>query len=401
MTGKPREKSSVYIANGKIKDIGPTAELTGKYKNIKHIDLKNTYLLPGFINAHTHLELAWITKFLGGFNTFAGWISQIINAKKNNITTSTIVDSVRKGIDELIASGITTVGEVSSYDGTDKRILKKSGLRTIVFNEVFDRHLDILDEWKLKDNHIFEDRLFPHAPYSCSPETLQGVNKYCKRTGVKAGIHLAESREETLFVNNKENIFEKEIYSLLEKQRFSKKHAISPVRYLSNYNFFDGIRCTLIHMVHVSEDDIRDIVKNDIGIVICPRSNNFLNVGLPPLRLYKDLKRIGIGTDGLSSNFNMDMFEELRFFYLTFKETLGTDAPYFTLYIATLGGARSLFIDDITGSIETGKYADLIAVRPSSRYADPYLDIISAGKDDLLLSMVNGKIIFSKNIDIE
>ena len=169
------------------------------------------------------------------------------------------------------------------------------------------------------------------------------------------------------------------------------------MQYLTNYNFFNGIKSTVIHMVQVLEEDVEILNKNEVGVILCPRSNKFLNVGLPPVRLYQELKRVGIGTDGLSSNFNLDMFEELKFFFLTFRDILGAYAPRFTLYVATLGGARSLFIDDYTGSVEVGKYADLIAVNPTEPYSDPYLSIISSGRDNLVMSMVNGKVIYLRD----
>lgn len=397
ISGIPREKTSVYIENDRVKDIGPTNQLTKRYRHCKRLNLKNSYLLPGFINAHVHLELGWITEYQGGFNDFAGWLSQIINAKKNNISSRTITGSVKKGIDELIKSGTTTVAEISSYDGIDKTVINKSGLRAVVYNEVFDRHLDVLGEWNYSGNHMFEERLFPHAVYSCSPETLTGINKYCNKNNIIAAIHLAESREETSFVNNRTNVFERNIYPLIDKQRFKKNRALTPVRYLSQYKFFDRIRSSAVHMVQVTEDDLEELIRNDVGIILCPRSNNFLNVGLPPVSLYKNLKRVGIGTDGLSSNLNLDMFEELRFFYLAFREALGAEASFMTLYFATLGGAGSLFMEDYTGSIEVGKYADMIAVNPSKKYRDPYLSIIASGREDLVMSMVNGKIIYSKN----
>ena len=187
--GEPREKTSVYVENAKIKDVGPTNDLSKKYTDCKTVDLRHCSLMPGLINAHVHLELSWITRYLGGFNTFSEWLTQIINAKKNNIRKKTLIDSVKSGIDELIRSGTTTVGEISSYEGIDKSILNKSGLRAVVFNEVYDRHLEVMDEWKFNNNHMFEERLFPHAVYSCSPEMIKAVNNYCRQNNTKAAIH--------------------------------------------------------------------------------------------------------------------------------------------------------------------------------------------------------------------
>lgn len=397
LSGKPLEKNSVYVKDGKICSIAATSILKRNNPGIKQIRLKDSILLPGFINAHVHLELGWIAKYTGGFNTFAEWLVQIINAKNRKTGVNTIKKSVTTGIDALIKSGTTTVGEISSYDGIDKSILRKSGLRSVIFNEVFDRHLDELENQSYSSDDMYEERLFPHATYSCSPNTLACVNKICRKNNIKSAIHLAESREEISFVNKRANLFEKDIYPLINKLTFSRKPAQTPVGYLTNYKFFEGMKSTLIHMVQVIEEDVKKLANKDVGIVLCPRSNKFLNVGLPPVNLYKDISRLGIGTDGLSSNFNLDMFEELRFFYMTYREELGEDAAYKTLYLATLGGARSLFMESIIGSIETGKYADLIAIKPKMKYIDPYLSVISSGTSDLVMSMVNGKLLYSRN----
>ncbi|MBI4228549.1 MAG: amidohydrolase family protein, partial [Deltaproteobacteria bacterium] len=160
--------------------------------------------------------------------------------------------------------------------------------------------------------------------------------------------------------------------------------------------FFNKIRVTTVHMVQVRPEEIEEIKKYDIGVVICPRSNHFLKVGTPPIRHYSNLERIGIGTDGLSSNFNIDFLEELRFFYLITSKILGKDGAFFTVYAATLGGARSIFLEDKIGSIEKGKDADLIFLCPENAYADPYLSVISSTKRDLKLSMVRGNVVYSR-----
>ncbi|MCH8029605.1 MAG: amidohydrolase family protein [Candidatus Dadabacteria bacterium] len=170
----------------------------------------------------------------------------------------------------------------------------------------------------------------------------------------------------------------------------------SPYRYLENLGFFDGTKSTLVHAVHVSPEELRDIAQRDIGVVLCPRSNFFLKVGEPPVRHIARLKRVGIGTDGLSSNYNLDMLEEMRFLHLISAKRLNQDAAYFTVYAATLGGARALFIEDRTGSIEVGKEADLIFLDTLFPSKDPYHSVISSDRGDVKLVMVRGEIIYSR-----
>lgn len=396
ISSKPIYNSSVYIENGKILEIGPTDSLVSKYKDVRHTDLGKGILLPGFINAHTHLELGWITEHIGGFSNFTEWIKQIISAKKNHAPSDRqIRNSVNNGIRRLIKSGTTTVAEISSFEGADKQPLKNCFLRTIIFKEVFDRDIDQIADIELEKSALYEERLFPHAPYSCSPETISEVHKHSLKHGNSYGIHLAESQQESLFINNKKNHFESSIYPLLGKENFPRKQANTSLDYMTKNNFFEGVKTTAIHMVHVLEQELQIIKENDIGVVICPRSNKFLNVGLPPVKLYKELDRIGLGTDGLSSNLNLDMFEELSFLYLTYCDVIGPEMAKFAIYAATLGGAKALFIEDTVGSIEPGKAADLIFVSPQNYYADPYLSVVSSTRSELQMSMVNGEILFS------
>ncbi|MGH7889471.1 MAG: amidohydrolase family protein, partial [Thermodesulfobacteriota bacterium] len=147
--------------------------------------------------------------------------------------------------------------------------------------------------------------------------------------------------------------------------------------------------------VQVPQEDVEELCKYDLGIVLCPRSNLFLKVGSPPVEHYTKVERLGIGTDGLSSNFNLDFFEELRFFFLTFGNSLGKQAPFFTIYLATLGGARALFLEEETGSIEKGKDADLTFIRSENLSYDPYMSVISSSKDDVKLVMVKGNVILN------
>jgi 5-methylthioadenosine/S-adenosylhomocysteine deaminase len=319
----------------------------------------------------------------------------VLTALSTGFSSAKIRNSVNNGIRRLIKSGTTTVAEISSFEGVDKEPLKNCCLRTILFSEVFDRHSEEIEKIELEKSELYEERLFPHAPYSCSPETLSKVHEYCLKNGSSCAVHLAESREESLFINNKNNLFEKSVYPLIGKERFSRKKASTPFDYMIKNKFFDGVRVSAVHMVHILEQELQLIKESDIGVILCPRSNKFLNVGLPPVKLYKELERVGLGTDGVCSNLNLDMFEELSFFYLTFRDIIGEEMAQLAVYAATLGGAKALFIEDEVGSIEPGKAADLIFISPQNFYKDPYLSLVSSTRSELKLSMINGEIVFS------
>ena len=167
--------------------------------------------------------------------------------------------------------------------------------------------------------------------------------------------------------------------------------------YARNMGLFDNTKITAIHMVQVSESEAEEMRGRGAGIILCPRSNMFLQVGSPPVGYYADNERLGLGTDGLSSNYNLNYFEELRFLHLLMSQAVGRSAAYKSVYAATLGGAGALFIEDRVGSIEPGKEADLIFLDPENESADPYLSVISSDGCNLGLVMVGGSILYSRH----
>lgn len=396
VSSKPLKNASVLISDGMIMGIGKPAALRKRYKGVFERNLGNGILLPGFVNAHTHLELGWMFKRLRSFRGFTGWLAQIIKEKRLGITDGEITESVEEGIRANIRSGVTTVGEISSYGGIDIPLLKSSGLRTVLFREILDSNEGGADYSSLENGALFEERLFPHSPYSCSPGVLKKSLRSHRRNGVPLGIHLAESADEVRFVRGEENNIDKKIFPLINKTPFKKHSADTPVSYLSKVGLLDGVMITLVHMVQVSGEEARELCELDTAIVLCPRSNFFLQVGAPPVKEYAKFNRIGIGTDGLSSNYNLDFFEEMRFLHLLMSQSEEQRAAYLTVYAATLGGARALYLEDKTGSIEPGKEADLIFLKNGSGPGDPYLSVISSTARDVGMVMVRGEIIHTR-----
>jgi cytosine/adenosine deaminase-related metal-dependent hydrolase len=393
ISSPPILRGSVLIVNGRIQEVGKTSKLKEKYKDAATVELRDGILLPGFVNAHTHLELGWVK--IRKFGGFIEWLKHIIKARMSDTPREEIETSVEEGIKRLLESGVTTIGEVSSYGGLDKPILKRTGIRSVIFTELFDWHGDFWETFPFDQDEISEERPFPHAPYSCSPDFLKKVWRFKHQRGIPSGIHLGESPDEVKLLRGEENDFEKKIFPLIGREPFLREKADTPFQYLKRLKFFNGTRVTAVHMVQVLPEEVEEINKYDIGIVLCPRSNFFLKVGSPPIKYYSKLERIGIGTDGLPSNLNLDFFEELRFFYLTYGKEIGNKSPYFTVYLATLGGARALFLDNRVGSIDKGKEADLIFLSPKNPFPDPYLSVISCSKEDVKLVMIKGKIVYS------
>lgn len=396
ISNKPIERGAVLIHEGKIKEVGKKEDIVRRNPSVEHIPLGRGLLLPGLVNAHVHLELGWIKEEIGEFGSFAEWIELMIMAKRRRPDPKSARQSAKEGAMELVEGGVTTVGEISSYEGEDIEPIKEAGLRCVLYRELFDRHGNFWDANFFEGDELIDVRPFPHAPYSCSPEFLDKVASFSRATGKPIGIHLAESIDEVRFIKSEPNEFEERVFPLIGRKPFKRGSNETPYGYLKDMGFFDRNRVTLVHMVYTSNNDARDIASRDIGVVLCPRSNFYLNVGTPPFKLLLSLNRVGIGTDGLSSNHNLDIFEELRFLHLISRKVLNKSIPYTCVYLATLGGARALFLENKIGSIEEGKEADLVFITPRWKTSDPYMSVISSKRDDVALVICRGRVLYSK-----
>lgn len=398
VSSEPIRNGAVVVDGGRIIDIGTSEKIEAAHPRLPKIRRPNSLILPGFVNAHTHLELSWTKGKIRGFEDFTGWLERLITLKADGIDQDLVENSMRMGLRDVIESGVTTVGEISSLDSGGREILKDSGMRIIVFLELFDRVSQRLPSLQFQSEDLYEERPFPHAPYSCGPELLNAVFACARENAVAAGIHLGESPDEVDFLKNLPNEFERKIFPLIGKENFARPAAETPTRYIDRFLPGADVRLSAVHMVQVAVEDMEIIRSTDIGVILCPRSNVFLKVGKPDLRQMLDHKRVGLGTDGLSSNSDLDFFREIKFLHDIMVEQGIPQSARLAVYFATLGGARALFIEEKTGSLEIGKSADIICVDHEGEVAsDPYFCIVSSNPQNLQFSMVEGNFIYRKD----
>ncbi|MYE60957.1 MAG: amidohydrolase family protein, partial [Candidatus Dadabacteria bacterium] len=212
------------------------------------------------------------------------------------------------------------------------------------------------------------------------------------------GIHLGELTDEIDFLKKLPNEFERKIFPLIKKETFERPRADTPTRYINRFLHGKDVKLSAVHMVQVVDEDMEIIRGADIGIILCPRSNVLLGVGKPNLSQMVDHERVGLGTDGLSSNSDLDFFQEIRFLHDIMVEQGIRQSARLAVYFATLGGARALFIEEETGSLEVGKSADIICIGCKGGIApDPYSCVVSSKPEDLQFSMVGGNLIYKKD----
>ncbi len=398
VSSEPISNGAVVVDGGRIIDIGTSGEIEAAYPDFQKIRKPNSIILPGFVNAHTHLELSWTKGKIQGFEDFTGWLERLITLKAGGIDQDLVEDSMRMGLRDVIESGVTTVGEISSLDFGGRGMLKNSGMRIIAFLELFDRVSPRLPSLEFQSEDLYEERPFPHAPYSCGPELLDAVFACARENAIAAGIHLGESPDEVDFLKNLPNGFERKIFPLIGKKPFERPVAETPTRYIDGFLRGGDVRLSAVHMVQVVAEDMEIVRSADIGIILCPRSNVFLRVGKPNLRQMFDYERVGLGTDGLSSNSDLDFFREIRSLHDIVAEQGIRQSARLAVYFATLGGAKALFIEEKTGSLEIGKSADIICVDCEGEIApDPYSCIVSSRPENLQFSMVGGNFIYRKD----
>ncbi|MDE0159328.1 MAG: amidohydrolase family protein [Candidatus Dadabacteria bacterium] len=398
VSSEPIRNGAVVVDGGRIVDIGTSDRIETDYPGLQKIRRPNSIILPGFVNAHTHLELSWTKGKIRDFKDFTGWLERLITLKAGGVNQDLVEDSMRAGIRDVIESGVTTVGEISSLDFDGREMLKGSGMRIIAFLELFDRISPRLSSLEFQSEDLYEERPFPHAPYSCGPELLEAVFTRTRKTSVATGIHLGESPDEVDFLKNLPNEFERKIFPLIKKETFKRPRADTPTLYINRFLRGKDVKLSAVHMVQVGDEDMEVIRSADIGIILCPRSNVLLGVGKPNLSRMLDHERVGLGTDGLSSNSDLDFFREIRFLHDIMVEQGIRQSARLAVYSATLGGARALFIEEKTGSLEIGKSADIICVDYEAQSApDPYSCVVSSEPEDLQFSMVGGNFIYRKD----
>ena len=350
-------------------------------------DLGNALLLPGLVNAHTHLELTAMRGFLEGL-PFQQWVGQLTNARRAVLDVEALSLSARMGIREGLQVGITTFADTCS-SGVALRAMRDTRVRGVMYQEVFGPDATQCDESlatlraqiaELREIETTRVRVgvSPHAPYSVSPELFARVATMGQTESLPIAIHVAESESEAEFVRDGTGSF-------AEKHRTRgiavKARAVSPIAHLSSTGVLDA-RPLLIHCVHVDSGDIATIAAARCAVAHCPASNATLGHGIAPVdEMLAAGIAMGLGSDSVASNNRMDMLEEARIAALMQRarcQRHDVMPAQLALELATIRGATALGISDRVGSLEKGKAADLAAFPLDVPAAAPLGDVVSA-----------------------
>lgn len=412
ISAAPIENGAVAIEKDRIVAVGTREEIARKFPEAKDENFGEAVIMPGLVNAHSHLEITAMRGFLDDVEEdFYAWLMKLTTTRANKLTEKDIEISALVGALEGARAGVTCFGDIGRYGKAGFEALKKVGLRGILFQETefsakneeaendFAKLKDKFLALKESETSLVKVGISPHAPYTVSRKLFEKITEYSLAENIKITIHAAESNQEKEFFLKGEGLFA-EMYQKQGLEWNAPKK--SEIEYLAQIGVLQA-KPLLAHCVKVSESDIDLIAESATSIAHCPKSNAKFGHGIAPLEKFLDKKvRVGFGSDSVASNNTCDILEEARFAALFARNR--EDKKRFLnareiIETATLGGASALGLENEIGTLQTDKQADLIVIALDNITQLPIHDIYSSllftstGRD-VRLTMVGGEEIF-------
>lgn len=354
------------------------------------IDGQDHLAMPGLINAHTHMAMSLLRNYADDLPLME-WLNQHIWPVEAQLSAEDVYMGTLVSIAELIRSGCTTFRDMYFFTDEVAKATQISGLRanlglgmvgvTDPEYRLFETVESLYKRWHLQAEGRIRIELAPHAPYTCPDAYLIKVSQLAQDLRVPIHIHLSESR--------------------FEVESSKRDKGLTPIEHVHQLGLFKSMS-SAAHCVHLEENDFKILSEENVSVLYNPSSNLKLGNGFADIRnMLKHNINIALGTDGSSSNNNLNMFEEMHLAALVNKgvEEDPTVLPaYSVLEMATLGGARALGIDTVTGSLEVGKKADILLLDLDKPHLTPMHDPISAlvyaaSGSDVSHLFCNGKLI--------
>lgn len=361
-----------------IKKIAPIDELKKEFPDAKITTLKkNSLLMPGLINAHVHVEFSANRTSLS-YGDFMSWLYSVIE-NREELIGGCDKECMSRAIDSMLESGITTFGAISSH-GMDLQACADAAQNVVFFNELigsqatmadalFGDFLSRLDASKTVDREGFYPAVAIHSPYSVHPVLIKKALEIVKNEKLKLTAHFMESEAERNWLDSSEGDF-KDFFENLLKQNSA---VCDSKEFLEHFN---GHNALLTHVVKANDDELKTLSSNAHTVIHCPISNRLLGNGAIDLR---KLDGLGIrwitATDGLSSNYKLDLFEEMKCALFMHSEMPLLELAKKLINSVTKDAADALGLN--TGEIAEGKNADMII-----------LDLDKEPSDELALHLI-------------
>jgi 5-methylthioadenosine/S-adenosylhomocysteine deaminase len=386
------EDGCICIEKDTIVKIGTTDECS-LIEAETVINAQGNLVMPGLINAHTHAAMS-IYRGMADDLPLQEWLDDFIFPTEAEFCTAeNVAVGTQLAILEMIQSGTTCFADMYYFQEISAKICTEMGIRAVLGQALIDFPApdhktsesgltytkNLLNQYK--NNSLVSFVPAPHSPYTCQDKLLLESRKLANEYNVPLHIHLSE----TIAEYNQ---------SLSE---FNK----TPVQYLNDLGIFEG-KTIAAHCVYISNEDREILAKKNVGVINNPQSNLKLVSGISPVPLLLEAGiNVGLGTDSAVSNNTLDMFQEMKVASLIHKlnqSDASTLPAKDVVYMATLGSAKCLGIDAITGSLEVGKKADVIIVNINQPHLVPLYNIYSQivfaiQGHDVDTVIINGKLV--------
>ena len=328
------------------------------------VDYEGAWIMPGLVNCHTHSAMTLLRGIRDDSNLHE-WLEDYIWPAESQFTAEVTTKAVRFALAEMLLSGTTTFNDMYNPHGVDiKQIyqaVRQSGMRCYFSPTLFTspaetaaetlaRTRAIIEEILSYDDEDFQVMVAPHSPYACDEDLLKGSVDLARELDLRLHIHVAETQNENKII----------------LEHYGKR----PLAFLKGLGYLEQ-PAIFAHGVELNPSEIADLATSSVSIAHNPISNLKLASGVAPVtNLLAAGVTVGLATDSVASNNNLDMFEEGRTAALLQKMREG-DASQFTIDQAlkalTIEGAKALGLEDKIGSLEVGKQADFIAIQPKGR----------------------------------
>ncbi|MEK7791576.1 MAG: TRZ/ATZ family hydrolase [Pseudomonadota bacterium] len=384
---------AIAIDQGIIKAILPIAEARLHYSPQQTIQLNEHVLIPGLINLHTHAAMT-LMRGLADDIPLMEWLNRHIWPTENrHVNADFVLDGTYLACAEMIRGGITCFNDMYFFPEACAEAVLVAGMRAALGMIVIDfptAYASDADDYlakglELRDKYhqypLLSFCFAPHAPYTVSDKTFTNILTYAEQLDIPIHTHLHETKDE--------------IRISLES------HGVRPIERMQQLGLLSP-NMIAVHMVHLTDHEIRLIHQYECNVAHCPSSNMKLASGFAPITsLWNQGINVGLGTDSAASNNRLDMFEEMRLAALLAKATSGhaNNLPaYQALRMATLNSAHALGLGKLTGALVAGKAADITALNFSDLNLLPCYDPLShlvytASREQVSHVWVNGRML--------
>jgi 5-methylthioadenosine/S-adenosylhomocysteine deaminase len=366
------DEYSLVMEGERIHSLLPARDARQQYPAASHVELPNHVLIPGLMNAHTHVAMN-LLRGLADDLPLMTWLNDHIWPVESALVSP---DFVRCGtqlaLAEMLRSGITCFNDMYFFPDETAQAASQAGMRAVVgmiiidfpsawagnADEYFAKGIEVHDRYR--GDPLIHTAFAPHAPYSVGNDALQRVRILSEEMDIPIHMHIHETRDEI--------------------QQSLDSHGKRPLARLDELGLLNN-RLLAVHMTQLNDDEIQLVADSGCHIIHCPESNLKLASGFCPLeKLLNNNINVALGTDGAASNNDLGLLSEMRTAALLAKGiscNASAAAAHEVLAMATINGARALGLDDETGSLSPGKAADIVAVDLGGIETEPVYDPVS------------------------